>query len=264
MNREDRRIREYFSRLQESPQRDASQAGLRRTIERSKDAYCDAQAQESLSAAEFLYRQGGYIRKRWWLAQGLVLLGLWFLLGSADGGDTPRRMLGAGGPLFAVLALPELWKSRNANVLEIESVSYFSLRQIYAARLVLFGVVDLTLLSVFAACTVASGRGVLTQIVLQFLLPCVVTCCICFTALYHAPFLSEAAALSACLVWSVIWLQAVSCDEIYRAVSEPLWYGALALASAYLAFCIRRGQEGCGRLWERAKQEGTGGCLWNS
>ena len=133
MNREDRRIREYFSRLQESPQRDALQAGLRRTIERSKDAYCDAQAQESLSAAEFLYRQGGYIRKRWWLAQGLVLFGLWFLLGSADGGDTPRRMLGAGGPLFAVLALPELWKSRNANVLEIESVSYFSLRQIYAA-----------------------------------------------------------------------------------------------------------------------------------
>ena len=109
---------------------------------------------EQLSRAEFLYQQSQYIRKRWWILQGGLLVLLWILLAVSESGVVVQKSMGVAAPLFAVLLLPELWKNRNAQATEIEGTAFYSLRQIYAARIFLFAMADFLLLFAFFAATV--------------------------------------------------------------------------------------------------------------
>ncbi|MDM8211473.1 RNA polymerase sigma factor [Mediterraneibacter glycyrrhizinilyticus] len=45
--------------------------------------------------------------------------------------------------LFAILIIPELWKNRANCCMEIEGSTYYALRQIYSARILLFGLADI-------------------------------------------------------------------------------------------------------------------------
>lgn len=65
--------------------------------------------------------------------------------------------MGAAAPLFALLILPELWKNQSSHTLEIECTTCYSLRQIYGARIFLFALVDITLLSIFSLTAIGSG-----------------------------------------------------------------------------------------------------------
>ena len=60
-----------------------------------------------------------------------------------------QRSLGVIASLFVILVIPEFWKNCSNKSMEIEAVSYFSLKQVYAARTLLFGIADTLLLTVF-------------------------------------------------------------------------------------------------------------------
>ena len=132
--------------------------GLAETIERSKAAFAESEAKNDTSYAEFLYQQSRYIRKRWWILQGMLLLLIWFMLQMTESSIYVQRYMGIAASLFAILLLPELWKNRNANALEIESVSYYSLRQIYSARILAFALVDFLLICAFTLSVVFTGN----------------------------------------------------------------------------------------------------------
>lgn len=102
-----------------------------------------------LSYAEFVFYQSRFIQKRWWLLQGLFLLVLWLLLGDLSDDYYLTRLLGLGAPLFVILILPEIWKNRRYYSTEIESSFFYSLKQIYSARMILFALMDVFLLSAF-------------------------------------------------------------------------------------------------------------------
>lgn len=229
---------------------------LRETIQKSKAAFYENEAEGTLSKAEFLRQQSRYIHKRWWLLQGCVLLTLWFLLTLIKSSYYMQRCTGIAAPLFAVLLLPELWKSRSSNALEIECAAYYSLRQIYAARIFLFALVDFLLLCVFSLATVLTGKILWEELVIQFFLPYLVTCCICFRTLYSRYMGSEAFALFLCIVWCAIWTQLVLNEKIYEMISVSLWAAMLAVTVFYLGCCIHRGQKKC-------KELGEGKLLWN-
>ena len=91
--------------------------------------------------------------------------------------------MGTLAPLFVVLVLPELWKNRANGALEVECTAYYSLRQVYAARLVLFGLADLALLTGFFSVALLTGRATWEGLILHFLLPFLVTGCICLRTL---------------------------------------------------------------------------------
>ena len=165
---------------------------IQKTIAASKAAFAAGEAAQPMSSAEFLYQQSRYIRKCWWMVQALLLLGVCLMLHVFESGFYIRRTLGIAAPLFATLILPELWKNRNYDAMEVEKTTFFTLRQIYAARLTLFAGMDLLLLTAFFL-----GAPLLTQITVfelltQFLLPFNVTCCICFRCLYGGSNSSEA------------------------------------------------------------------------
>ncbi len=229
---------------------------LSRTVRAAQTAFYESEASRSLTRFEFLRQQSRYIQKRWWMLQLLLLLALCGLLFRADGSVSARRGFGIAAPLFVVLVMPELWKNQNAGAVEVEGAAYFTLRQIYAARLTLFAAADLLLLSLFCGAAVGLLRIGLLELAVQFFLPFNVTCCICFTVLYSRRFSSEGLAVTFCGIWTGVWFRIVLNDRLFAAATAPVWCALLVLSLAYLAYCIAKGQRNCHLLWEE-------NILWN-
>lgn len=119
--------------------------------------------------------------------------------------------------------IPEFWKSQTYQSMEIEFVSYYSLLQIYSARMLLFGIVDIVLISVFCWLTFFTLNVTLLQILIQFILPMTVTAGICFGMLDSKRPLNEAVAIIMCIGWSSVWSFIVLYERIYAEITYPVW-----------------------------------------
>ena len=136
--------------------------------------------------------------------------------------------------------------------MEIEGAAYFSTRQIYAARMLTFAVVDGLLLGGFTAVLSLTVKVMIGEVLIQFFLPMTVTCCICFRTLCSRYFASEYTACFLSLLWTAIWIQVVLNDRIYQAVSVPVWCGICGIAVLYLTYTVKRVIRECGNgLGER-------------
>lgn len=242
MRQSDKSIRKKLSAGLSVP---AGEGGLQKALWESRHAFYENEAADILSDAEFLFQQSKYIRKRWWLLQAGVLMALWSLLEWMKSGYLVQEYMGVAASLFGVLVLPEMWKNRSSNAMEIEGAAYYSLRQVYAARIFLFALVDFMMLCVFSLAAVLGGIIGMEAVLVQFFLPYTVTCCICFKTLYSCRIDSEVFALFLCVAWGMVWLLIQSNEKIYLAVTFPAWLAVLAAAAIYLGYCIWRGQKNC-------------------
>jgi len=68
---------------------------------------------------EFLYEQTKFIKKRWWILQGCILMCLWIWLSNytSDIKDM-MRIMGISATIFVVLIVPEIWKNRRNGAIE--------------------------------------------------------------------------------------------------------------------------------------------------
>lgn len=202
-----------------------------------------------LSYGEFVRDQFRLIRKRWWVLQFLLLCLLGLFLVSGQGEFYIQRAMGICATLFVILIIPELWKNRTYQSMEIESAAYYSLRQIYAARMLLFGLADILLLSVFIGVTVSVLHVGMTEILIQFLLPMTVTACICFGTLCGRR-MAEAGTVTLCILWSSVWMFIVLNENIYTLLTVPVWLGLLVAALAYLGVLIYHALKRSSNYWE--------------
>ena len=223
---------------------------LQKTIAVSKAEFVAEEAEQSLSSAEFLYQQSKYIKKVWWVAQAVLLFAVCLLLNQMEGALYIRRSLGIAAPLFVILILPELWKNRTHDAMEVEGTTFYTLRQVYAARLTLFAGVDLLLLTVFFIGASFFARVTIMELLIQFLLPFNVACGICFQTLYGNRNNSEAFSVLLCSIWTGLWTLVVLNDAAYNAISVPVWMGLLAASFAYMGYSIRKGQKTIYKTWE--------------
>ena len=219
------------------------EAKLQETITVSKVAFLAGESEQMISHAEFLHYQSKFIKKRWWFLQGLLLAFVCFLLCYMETDYLIRRSLGLAGPLFVILILPELWKNRNFDAMEVECTTYYTIRSIYAARLTLFAGVDILLLSAFFAGTSVFAKITVWEMLIQFLLPFNVTCCICFWTLYSKRIRTEAFALLLCILWTALWSMLILNNRIYIAISVPMWIAALVISFGGMVYTLCRGQE---------------------
>ena len=219
---------------------------IQRTIDASKEAFFAGEAERSVSRTEFLYQQSRFIKKRWWLMQGLLLAFVCILLLGTQTDSVERRILGISGPLFAILIYPEIWKNRSYGALEVECSTFYTLRSIYAARMTLFAMVDVALLSAFYAVASLLARITLWDILTQFLIPFNVTCCICFGTLYSKRIHSQTFSLLLCVLWAGVWSMLILNDAVFSAISVPVWEALLAASSFFAGFSLYRGQ----RNWQ--------------
>lgn len=223
---------------------------IRETVGRGRRAYFMAEEERMLSYHDFLWMQLKIIRKRWWIFQFLLLLSVWFLLMSGQDDIYVKRVMGIAASLFVILVIPELWKNKSWGAMEIEAASYYSLRQIYAARMLLFGIADLSLITVFCGTISAAYDFTLWELAVQFLFPLCVTACICFGILCSRRFLGEGTAIILCLVWAAVWMSIALSEWLYAAVTIPLWCILLGGAVLFLAFMVSRILKNCNKYLE--------------
>lgn len=212
------------------------------TIAVSKSAFLYGESQRTVSKIEFLFLQSKLIQKRWWFLQGLLLMVVCLVLCHIETAFQIRRALGVAGPLFVILLLPELWKNRSFDAMEVECTTYYTIRSIYAARLTLFAGVDILLLSAFFAGASVFAKITLWEIIMQFILPFNVTCCICFGTLYAKRIRSEALAMLLCILWAGVWAMLILNNTVYSVISAPVWIAALAASVGGMYYTLCRGR----------------------
>ena len=213
---------------------------LEDTIKNAREAYWLGESERYMRWPEFIYQQMFYIKKIWWLLQAGILMLLWLLLKYALNDIYAERCMGITAPIFIILFLPELWKNYNYQSMEIEGAAFYSFKKVMAARMLLFGMVDLVLLSVFIGMGVAYTKITLLEMVIQFILPMVVTTCIClrfFTGRFTRGMIPS---ITASLFWLTTWTLVVLREDIYSRITTPIWVVMLILTLSYMCYCIYR------------------------
>ena len=116
------------------------------TVNKSIEIFYLKEQEKLLTYREFLWSQFRITQKKWWILQMLLLVGIGIALYFNQEIFIIQRGLGITSVLFVILIIPELWKNKSNQCMEIENTSYYSLRQIYSTRIFLFGLVDVILL----------------------------------------------------------------------------------------------------------------------
>lgn len=242
-----KKCKNYTERLSENQH---IQESCDKTMQKSKDAFAEYEAGRFLSYFEFLYQQSFYIQKRWWGIQILLLLFLWSILQISDSNYYIQRCCGLFAPLFVILIIPELWKNYSSTSTEIEGSTFYSLSQIYSARLLLFAAIDVLLLSLFFSAAALSRIRMTVNFIIDFFIPFNITCCICFRTLCSPKAVTETLAVSLCMVWSAVWLFVLLKEPIYEKITLPVWGGLLLFTFIYMIYCARRSSKNCNLIWE--------------
>lgn len=199
---------------------------------------------------EFLYEQCKFIKKKWWVLQGGTLFILWILLNDLESMKSIGRIMGAFSVLFSILIIPEIWKNRRFSAFEIEKASYYSLRQICAARLLLFAIVDMMMVTVFFVLVFATIQIPLSSIAINFLIPFNISSGVCFHLLCKKGFDMEYVSVCLSMAFVIVWSMIVANDVIYYAIVEPLWLVLILISFGYLVFCVRKSQQDYELVWE--------------
>lgn len=241
---------EKINMYKESVHTEPREEKIQETIRRSKDAFFMAEHDRVLSYHEFLWIQLKVIQKRWWVLQLFILAALWLFLTSVHGDIYVKKSMGVAASLFVILIIPELWKNRSCECMEIEAASYYSLKQVYAARMLMFGIMDAFLLTVFCGSAAGGLHIGISELVIQFLFPLSITACICFGILCSKYCYSESAAIILCIIWSAVWLYIVLNESVYTKIAIPVWFILLGFAFTFLFFSVYRILKSCNQYLE--------------
>lgn len=233
----------------------AREIQIQRTAERAKQSFYESECAQPCNYVLFILMQTRFMRKSWWIAQFAVLAVLWFELYTMQDMDFLRRGSSVLISAFVILMVPEIWKNVRTQSIEVEIASYFTLRQIYAARLTVFAMVDVVLLSLFLTVTTMTVSLTLWDVLIQFVIPFQVTCCICLRVLCSR-LCSEYVAVALSLLWSAGWLWIVMNETIYIKISKSIWIVLLFSSAMYLVSVIRRVLQSANQSWE-------GNLIWN-
>ena len=236
----------YKNVIQMEPQ----EKNIQETIRKSKEMFYKAEQQKMLSYQEFLWEQFKLIQKKWWLFQFLLLFVFGEIFVSSYEENYVQRGMGVLAVLFVILIIPELWKNRSNQSMEIEEAAYYSLRQIYAARMVLFGIVDILLLTAFCGTMTMGWHIAFTRVLVEFLLPMIVAACICFGTLCSKYIANETVAIFVCVLWCVVWLTITLNEKIYDMVSMPIWIACIVFALIFLCATVWRDLNSANDYWE--------------
>lgn len=233
-------MKKNFRRFKTDPAVHPNEEKIKDTVNKSMEIFYLKEQEKLLTYREFLWMQFRITQKRWWLFQTLLLTGIGIILSLNQEEFYIQRGLGITSILFVILIIPELWKNKSNQCMEIESASYYSLRQIYSARIFLFGLVDVLLLTVF--CLFLHGRLHITLLSLlsQFLFPAVTTACICFGMLCSKRNVNETNSIALCIMWSVVWWNVITDEKIYTLIKLPVWIFLIGIGFVVLGNLVYR------------------------
>ena len=229
---------------------------IQKTIELSKQAFYKGLESRQSTWSQFLTGQIRFIRKRWWVLQFLILTLLWSVMYLGNSKSVLRREAAALIPLFGMMLMPELWRNVYYHSTEVENTSCFTMRQIYAARLTIFSLADLLLLTIFFLISMVTVRLTLLDMIIHFMIPLNVTACICLGTLCWRRIRSEYAAVGLFIIWVGICYRIINNEPLYHSISLAMWIGLMLLSFAGMFLTGKY-------LLKTSQQYAEEGLLWN-
>lgn len=208
---------------------------IQQTIERSIEAFWKHEKQQKPTLFDFLYTQFIYIQKRWWLLQIGCLLLLWIFLNLGFSQAIERKGIAIGIPIFTVLILPELWKTRQYRMEEIENSSVHTTKDIYVARLFLFGIVDLFGLTSLWIFTFRQG---IENLIFEMLIPFNGICILMLGSLTFFKGREFYLPISLSFLFTIGWVFLLSNEQLYASISYSLWCVLFIVSIGILAIII--------------------------
>lgn len=243
-------LEKEFRRYKEHQKAIAKEEKILETIQKSKEVFLLKEQEYSVHYFEFLMAQFRLIRKRWWVLQTLMLCLASIILPYVQSRIAMLRILGVLGVIFVVLVIPEFWKNKHYDCMQVEGTCLYSLRQIYAARMIWFGMVDMFVLTFFCAIISGTLGFQAAELLVQFLFPVLVAACICFGTLCSNRLANEGTAISGCLLWSVIWCFIILNEAVYSAITVPVWFVLFVFFMVFLAGAVYKTIYACNGYWE--------------
>ncbi len=215
-----------------------SETRIEDTVQKSIRTFYRSEKRREPSYLYFLYVQLCYTKKRWWILQAALLAGFLVFTGRILSDESAQKALGVLASLFVILIIPSFFREESQQMSELESTLFFSLREVYAARMVLFGLFDSIILAVF--CVVLRQRLHLDlyQMVSRFFIPLVISSVICFLVLGSRWIRNPYLAGSLCVLFCSVWWFITANDRIYASIARPVWILILAAGILFLVICI--------------------------
>lgn len=215
-------------------------------IRRVTDVFLREEEKKRLSYFEFLWLQSSFVQKKWWLLQAVFMLVVWIGLTLSGSTELIKKGLGVFGSLFVVMIIPELWKNKTNCAMEVEDSCFYTMRQIYSARLLLFLLVDTVIISCFCVSGVLAWKLAIRDLMIHFMLPMTVTGGICFGTLCSKHIAQEGIAVILCFLWSGVWSFIVMNHNLYQSVDDTVWFCVLFLSVLYLGYHVYKLLKGSG------------------
>ena len=230
-----------FDKLMEKSQIniEIKEEDMRRVAELSRETFLKQESNKILPYHQFLFSQFLMIRKHWWGIQLLILGVVWYALMTETEAMFLRRDVSILSVLFIIAVMPELWKNLSNRCMEVEMSAFYSLHHIYAARLLLFGLVDVVGISIFAT-GIHNVFGItITEILLQMLIPMTVTAGICFLAMDKKRY-GIGLPAGCCVGLCAFWWWFCGNENLYTAIAPAAWISIFFVSCVFLLYTVAR------------------------
>ncbi|WP_050607516.1 hypothetical protein [Clostridium niameyense] len=195
---------------------------VRQLVKQSED--------KPLSFWKFFFLQFGFMRKKVWFIQIVIILAFSIKLTCSSKGVETLAMISSAAPLLVIAGIKELARSYTYEMAEIELSTTYSFKQLMITRITILGLIDILGLTILLILSGVSMKLHLIALILYIFVPFLVTCFGClfilnnfksmdkdykcilfglfvmimiFIITYTFPNLYEP---SACFIWSIMFL----------------------------------------------------------
>lgn len=221
-----------------------AQPHLEQTIRRSREAYRNHMLHTPVSSFEFLIGQILTVRSRYWIMQLILLMVVvvsLILMQQNRFKINSYEYFAIMAPLTVICSIPELWRNLSSGSYEVENTTFYDLRKVYFARLVLVGMMDLILLTVLVIGVSNISNGSVYDSILYFFVPFNLNCSVCFFLLCSPKRLhSQSVAIGCCGMIGIGWYTMMNQLRLYEWIQKKVWIGLLAGSFLFLSYvCVR-------------------------
>lgn len=232
-----------------------SSEAIEKTILESKKAYFKIEEQSITNTVEFMISQIKYISKTLWIIQIILLIVFCYIIrGYALQVDKVHFSVcfSIFAPVLVIVLIPELWKNIQYKSIEIESTTLHSINKIYAARVLVLGILDLICASIMIIISAKVTNTPIYELGIYFLVPFNLTCAICFTILNSSRRIySEFFSISICVVWAVVWYGISKYGMIYECIQEWIWILFIIISTCYILYMIKGVLNNSRKIYEK-------------
>lgn len=199
---------------------------------------------------QFILSQVGFIRKRTWLFQviilGLLCLGFYHLNTESDLNFRSFSLMSILAPLLLIINVDEISRIYNKSMLEIEFSTKNSLKKVLVTRMTILGVADLTALIIMMIFTGKLIDLSVIRVILYTLVPFNIVCIGCMELMkyFKGKSLNYACASYSALLIATILLGRFNDLGIYAQDVIENWILVYVITTIIFTFEIKR-------IWKR-------------